>query len=82
MAIENLKKAHDSTRVLEFLGFHSLIFDISILAIAKKEKGLKLVEQALAPKTKNSCNFASKQAKQANKQALEKLLLLLLVDSW
>ncbi len=60
--MENLKKADDS-RVLGFLGFHSLIFDIRILAIAKKEKGLKLVEQALAPEPKNSCNLqASKQA--------------------
>jgi hypothetical protein len=30
----------------------------------KKKKWLEVVEQALAPKTKNSCNFASKQAKQ------------------
>jgi hypothetical protein len=50
------------------LGFHSLIFDISILAIARKEKWLKLVEQALAPKTKKFLQFC-KQASKASKQA-------------
>lgn len=75
MAIENLKKAHDS----RVFGFHALIFDISILAIyiyiymanQKKEKVLEFVKQALAGcKNKKFLQFASKQAKQS-KQAQE-----------